>query len=311
MILRSRLLGWLNTWLNMVLIVQSANSAIHWQKEAACISHVANANTSSVVAVAKPLLWEPNALWDHTVPSWACMLTTHVTASFTWGIRNLHNCRNYFRYKITKFCTTRTNRYLQNMSKEQTDHLSNILHQCLENTKSMDIPVICGLKSQTATMLLVSSIPTCTGVTTFRISFFYLLVIWMLYTHGLYHCLVDRSIILTSARWITGVSSQVRCLDLTTRNTICCQVIYRSTVFQCYKHDSDNREVMSTDKTFSNFCLLKSSLEFIYGTLFLLFHVAYVSQNSSTDDYACTYTKKSAGCVHSSCWQNYCPWPTY
>lgn len=96
-ILRSRLLGWLNTWLSMVLIVQSANSAIHWQKEAACILHVANASMSSVVAVAKHLLWEPNALWDHIVPSWACMLTTHATASFTWGIRSLHNCRNYFR----------------------------------------------------------------------------------------------------------------------------------------------------------------------------------------------------------------------
>jgi hypothetical protein len=83
MILRSRLLGWLNTWLNMVLIVQSANSVIHWQKEAACISPAANANMSSVVGVAKHLLWEPNALWDHTVPNWACMLTTHVTASFT------------------------------------------------------------------------------------------------------------------------------------------------------------------------------------------------------------------------------------
>jgi len=83
MILRSRLLGWLNTWLSMVLIVQSANSAIHWQEEAACISRVANASMSSAVAVAKHLLWEPNAIWDHTVPSWACMLTTHVTASFT------------------------------------------------------------------------------------------------------------------------------------------------------------------------------------------------------------------------------------
>lgn len=183
MILRSRLLGWLNTWLSMVLTVQSANSAIHWQREAACISHVANASMSSVVAVAKHLLWEPNALWDHIVPSWACMLTTHVTASFTWGIRSLHNCRNYFRYKITKLCTTRINRYLQNVSNEQNDQLFNILHQCLGNIKSMDI--ICGFKSQTATMLLVSSIPTCTGVTTVRISVCYLLVIQILYTYGL------------------------------------------------------------------------------------------------------------------------------
>lgn len=83
MIPRSRLLGWLNTWPSMVLTVQSANSAIHWQREAACILHVANASMSSVVAVVKHLLWEPNALWDHIVPSWACMLTTHVTASFT------------------------------------------------------------------------------------------------------------------------------------------------------------------------------------------------------------------------------------
>jgi hypothetical protein len=83
MTLRSRLLGWPNTWLNMVLIVQSANSAIHWQEAAACISHVANASTSSVAAVAKHVLWEPNALWDHIVQSWAFMLTTHVTASFT------------------------------------------------------------------------------------------------------------------------------------------------------------------------------------------------------------------------------------
>jgi hypothetical protein len=82
-ILRSRVLGWLNTWLSMVLIVQSANSAMHWQEEAAFISHVANASMSSVVAVAKHLLCEPNAIWDHIVPSWACLLTTHVTASFT------------------------------------------------------------------------------------------------------------------------------------------------------------------------------------------------------------------------------------
>jgi len=144
---------------------------------------------SSVVAVAKHLLWEPNALWDHTVPSWACTLTTHVTVSFTWGIRSQHNCRNYFRYKITKLCTSRINIYLQNMSNEQNDHFFNILHQCLGNIKPMDI--ICGLKSQTATTLLVSSIPTCIGVTTVRISVCYLLVIRILYTHGLYHCLVD------------------------------------------------------------------------------------------------------------------------
>jgi hypothetical protein len=65
------------------------------------------------------------------VPSWACLLTTHVTASFTWGIRSQHKCRNYCRYKITKHCTTRINRYLQNMSNEQNDHLFNMLHQCL------------------------------------------------------------------------------------------------------------------------------------------------------------------------------------
>lgn len=206
-ILRSRLLGWLNTWLSMVLTVQSANSAIHWQKEAACISPVASASMSSVVAVAKHLPWGPNALWDHIVPSWACMLTTHVTASFTWGIRSQHNCRNYFRYKITKLCTTRINRYLQNMSNEQNDHLLNILHQCLRNIKSMDI--ICGLKSQIATMLLVLNISTYTGVTIITISACYLPVIWILYTHGLYCCLVDWSIIqtvLTSARGITGVT---------------------------------------------------------------------------------------------------------
>ena len=75
------------------------------------------------------------------------------------------------------------------MSNEQNDHFFNILHQCLGNIKPMDI--ICGLKSQTATTLLVSSIPTCIGVTTVRISVCYLLVIRILYTHGLYHCLVD------------------------------------------------------------------------------------------------------------------------
>ena len=104
-ILRFRLLGWINTWLSMVLIVQSANSAIHWQEEAAYISHVANASMSSVLAVANNLLREPNALCDHIVPSWVCMLTTHVTASVFWRIRSLQNCRNYLRYKITKICT--------------------------------------------------------------------------------------------------------------------------------------------------------------------------------------------------------------
>jgi hypothetical protein len=69
MILRSRLQDWLNTWLNMVLTVQSASSAIQWQEEVACTSHAANANTSSVVAVAKHSLWEPSALWVQTVQS--------------------------------------------------------------------------------------------------------------------------------------------------------------------------------------------------------------------------------------------------
>lgn len=69
MILRSRLQDWLNTWLNMVLTVQSASFAIHWQKEVAYTSHAASANMNSVVAVAKHSLWEPSALWVQTVQS--------------------------------------------------------------------------------------------------------------------------------------------------------------------------------------------------------------------------------------------------
>lgn len=67
MILRSRLQDWLNTWLNMVLTVQSASSAIQWQEEVACISRAASANMSSVAAVVKHSLWEPSALRVQTV----------------------------------------------------------------------------------------------------------------------------------------------------------------------------------------------------------------------------------------------------
>jgi hypothetical protein len=70
------------------------------------------------------------------------------------------------------------------MSKEQTDNLFNNLHQCLGITE--DIDTACGFIPQTAAMLLASSIPTCTGVTMFRMSVCYLLVILILYAHGLY-----------------------------------------------------------------------------------------------------------------------------
>ena len=54
---------------------------------------------------------------------------------------------------------------------------------------------------------------------------------------------------------------------------------------------------MEINQGYSVLCLLKSSLEFIYGTmlaLFLLFYVAYVPQNSYKDDSTCIYTSQQA-----------------